>query len=74
MPEYHDYHIDIEEVDGQTSTRIVPVHEDHHRAHGFDGGGNLKNTAAMVTIVAGAIGIAEAAVKGFKYFGKTRKG
>ena len=73
MPDYHEYHVDIEDDQGNKSTETVHVHEDHHHAVGFSVGDALKNTAALVGIVAGALGIAEGAIKGFKYFGKIVK-
>lgn len=67
MTNYHEYHVEVEDEQGNPDTKLLHVHEDHHDAHGFDGSGKLKNTAAMVTIAAGVLGIAEYLVKGFKY-------
>jgi hypothetical protein len=75
MPDYHEYHVDIEDDQGNQRTEVLHVHEDHHNAFGFDGNNALKNTTMLVTIAAGAMGIAEGFIKGFRYFGKiVRKG
>jgi hypothetical protein len=70
MPDYHEYHVDVTDENGNARTETVHVHEDHHNDHGFDGSGALKNAAALTTIIAGALAIGPHLVKGFKYFGK----
>ena len=70
MPDYHEYDVDIIDEDGTKRTETVHVHEDHHNDHGFSASGALKNTAALVTVVAGALGIGSHLIKGFKYAGK----
>jgi hypothetical protein len=71
MPDYHIYHVEYtDSVTGRKVEQEVQVHEEHHREHGFDDNGKLKNTSMMARLVADAIGIGKELVSGFKYFGK----
>lgn len=72
MPDYHEYHFDIEDDNGER-TETVHVHDDHHQVHGFDKSGALKNVASLVSIIAGTLGIHEYAIKNVRYYGKIFK-
>jgi hypothetical protein len=70
MTDYHEYSVQVDDGSGRQQDYTLHVHEEHHRAHGFNLQGELKNVQALVSIAAGALSIAPAAIRGFKYAGK----